>query len=88
MQACKYNYKSKRMAVSGACILMIIGRTLQTWNVDNFIIHFTFLILLIQSDMKGVGAQTYFKHYNSSQMKDINLKISAQKYMLATKQIQ
>jgi len=61
--------------------MMIIGRTFQTRTVDNFILHFTFLILFIQSDMKGVGAQTYFKHYNSSQMKDINLKISEQKYI-------
>jgi len=66
---------------------MIIERTFQIWTADNSIVHFTFLILFIQSDMKVVGVQTYFKHRGSSQMKDINLKISAQKYMLATKQI-
>jgi len=37
--------------------------------------------------MKVDGVQPYFKHRGSSQMKDINLKISAQKYMLTTKQI-
>jgi len=87
MQACEYIYKSKRMVVSGIYIFMIIGRAFQVWTADNSIVHFTFHILFIQSDMKVVGAQTYFKHHGSSQMKDIDLKISAQKYMLATKQI-
>ena len=74
MQACEYIYKSKRMVVSGIYIFMIIGRAFQVWTAGNSIVHFTFHILFIQSDMKVVGAQTYFKHHGSSQMKDINLK--------------